>query len=204
MLILLLNVTMKLPFVSSRRNRERQDREENRPRTIQISVPSELMLDLLDRGAILQIQMGPVPLRPDLARPGPRPERPESRPETSHTKPNVTDENPRPNPAGRSGTDPPRPKRPQSRCQAIRPVSPFTDWFSLSHNEVISVDSKEDDYVPRSPEYIPDSPGPVETEDQNPNNNESGLSRRTGFSLTMRRDPDLLWAEETCRGFPPF
>ena len=102
MSIMLLNVTMKLPFVSSRRNRERQDREENRHRTTQISVPSELVLDLLDRGAILQIQMGPVLLRPDLARPGPRPERPESRPETPHARPNVTDENPRPNPAGRT------------------------------------------------------------------------------------------------------
>ena len=79
MLIMLLNVTMKLPFVSSRRNREGHNKEENRPRTIQISVPSELVLDLLDKGAILQIQMGPVPLRPDLARPGPRPERPEPR-----------------------------------------------------------------------------------------------------------------------------
>ena len=49
MLIILLNLTMKLPFVSSRRNRERQDREENRPRTIQISVPSDLVLDLLNR-----------------------------------------------------------------------------------------------------------------------------------------------------------
>ena len=98
----------------------------------------------------------------------------------------MTDENPKPNPAGRSETDPPRPERPQSRHQAIRPVSPFTDWSSLSNNEVNSVDSKEDDYVPRSPEYIPDSPGPVETEDQNPNNNESGPSRRTGFSTEER------------------
>ena len=39
---MLLNVTMKFPFISSRRNRERQDRE-NRPRTVQISVPSELV-----------------------------------------------------------------------------------------------------------------------------------------------------------------
>ena len=51
MLIMLLNVTMKLPFVSSTRNREGQDREENRPRTVQISVPSELVMDLLAKGA---------------------------------------------------------------------------------------------------------------------------------------------------------
>ena len=47
----------------------------------------------------------------------------------------------------------------------------------------------EDDYVSRSPEYIPNSPGPEDqTEDQNPghnnnnnnnNNSESGPSRRT-------------------------
>ena len=72
MLIILLNVTMKLPFVSSRSNREGQDRKEKRPRTVEISVPSELVMDLLTKGAILQIQMGPVPLRPDLARPGPQ------------------------------------------------------------------------------------------------------------------------------------
>ena len=68
MLIMLLNVTMKFPFISPRRNRERQDRE-NRPRTVQISVPSELVMDLLTKGAILQVQIGPVPLRPNLTRP---------------------------------------------------------------------------------------------------------------------------------------
>ena len=163
------------------------------------------MLDLLNRGAILQIQMGPVPLRPDLARPGPRPERPESRPETSHARANVTDENPRPNPAGRSETDPPRPERPQSRCQAIRPVSPFTDSSSLSDNEMISVDSKEDDYVSRSPEYIPESLGPVETEDQNRNNNESGPSRRTGFSTDNEERPrSPLGRGNLLQRVPPF
>ena len=41
---------------------------------------------------------------------------------------------------------------------------------------------EEDNYVPRSPEYIPNSPGPeAETEDQNPgqNSSESSPSRRT-------------------------
>ena len=132
-----------------------------------------------------------MPLRPNLT----RPERPEStnpRPEaeTVNMRPNA-DEHPRPNPAGRSDIDPPRPERPQSRCQTNRPVSPFTDWSSLSDSEVIFVDSEEDDYVPKSPEYTPDSPGPVvEPEDQNPrpnNNSESGPSRRTVF-LTDNED----------------
>ena len=69
MLIILLNVTMKFPFISCRRNRERHGREENRPRTVQISLPSELVMDLFTKGAILQVQIGPVPLRPNLTRP---------------------------------------------------------------------------------------------------------------------------------------
>ena len=115
-------------FVSSRTRRSEQDNRRRDIQTnrtsnsIQISVPCELVMDLLSQGAILQLQMGPVPLRPDLARPGPRPERPDptnARPEAeaSNIRPNnVTDENPRPNPAGRSEIDPPRPERPRSRC----------------------------------------------------------------------------------------
>ena len=147
-------------------------------------------MDLLSQGAILQLQMGPVPLRPDLARPSPRPDRPDptnARPEAeaANTRPNVTDDNPMPNPAGRSEIDPPRPERPPSRhptVRPVRPVSPFTDWSSLSDNEVISVSSEdEDEYVPRSPEYIPNSPVPEDqTEDKNPINNDSGPSRTTG------------------------
>ena len=72
-------------------------------------------------------------------------------------------------------------------------MSPFTDWSSLSDNEVISVDSEEDDYVPKSPEYIPDSPGPVvESEDQTQDliiNCESGPSRRTVFSTDNEDRP---------------
>ena len=93
-------------------------------------------MDLQSQGAILLLQMGPVPLRPNL----PRPERPEStnpRPEarTVNIRPN-TDEHPRPNPSGQSDMDPPRPERPPSRhpavrtVRAVRPVrsvSPFTD-----------------------------------------------------------------------------
>ena len=181
-------------------------------------MPCELVMGLLSQGAILQLQMGPVPLRPDVARPGPRPERPEPtnpRPEaeTSNIRPNVTDESSRTNPSGRSENDVSRPERPMSRHPPNRPVSPFTDWTSLSDNaEVISVPSEDDDYVPRSPEYEPDSPGPiVETEDQNPepNDNESGLLGGLYFLLypgmLMKRDPDLLLAEEpSCRGFPLF
>ena len=68
-------------------------------------------------------------------------------------------------------------------------MSPFTDWTSLSDNaEVIYIPSEGDDYVPRTPEYETDSPGPVvETEDQNPgpNDHESGPSR-TIFSNVSR------------------
>ena len=188
-------VTMKLPFVSSREGQDGENQNQNRSRTIQISVPCELVMDLLSQGAILQLQMGPVPLRPNLTRPE-RPEANNPRPdprETVNIRPN-TDEHCRPNPSGGSDIDPPRPERPPSRCPAartvrtvrpIRPVSPFTDWSSLSENDVISVSSDdEDNYVPRSPEYIPNSPGPEDqTEDQNPghnvNNSESGPSRRT-------------------------
>ena len=124
-------------------------------------------MDLLSQGAILQLQMGPVPLRPDLARPGPRPERPDptnvrSEAEVSNIRPNnVTDENPRPKPTERSEIYPPRPERPRSRCpptrSVSRPVTPFTDWSSLTDNEVISIPSEDDDdYVPRSPVYEPD------------------------------------------------
>ena len=118
---------MKLLFVSSRRNRgTEEDREENRPRTVQISVPSELVMDLLAKGAILQVQIGHVPLRPDLARPGPRPERPENdnpRPEaeTSTIMPNVANESSRPNPSGsgKSESEVTRPERPMSRCPLL-------------------------------------------------------------------------------------
>ena len=206
---MLLNVTIKFSFISSRRNRERQDRKENRPRTVQISVPSELVMDLLAKGATLQVQIGPVPLRPNLTRPeGPELTNPRPEADTVNIRPNA-DEHPRPNPAGRSDIDPPRPERPQSRHQTNRPVSPFTDWSSLSDNEVISVDSEEDDYVPRSPEYTPDSPGPVvEPEDKTQDliiTVNLVLLENLSFQLTMRIDPDPLWAEGTSyRGFPPF
>ena len=69
------------------------------------------------------------------------------------------------------------------------PVDSFTDWSSLSdnNNEVISIPSsdEDDDYVPRSPLYEPNSPEPVsrpDIVDQNPrqNDGESSPTRRTG------------------------
>ena len=143
-------------------------------------MPSELVMDLLSKGAILQLQMGPVPLRPNLARPASSPERPEP----ARMRPNAPEDDPRPtNPAGRPEIVPPRPERPVSRCPPTRlvarpPVDPFTDWSSLSdsnntQDEVISTHSSDDDddYVPKSPMYEPDSARPVsrpEPTDQNP------------------------------------
>ena len=203
-------VTMKIIFVSSRTRRtgqkirtEEQDNRENRiSNSVQISVPCELVMGLLSQGAILQMQIGPVPLRPDLVRPSSRPESTNTRPDAANTRPNAANENtrpeaaqlnPRPNPE-RSETYLTRPERPVSRCPPARPVSLYTDWSSLSDNaEVITIHSEDDDYVPRSPEYEPDSPGLVqETEDWNPtpgegapNDHESGPSR-TVFSTISR------------------
>ena len=109
-------------------------------------------------------------------------------------RPNAPGEDPRPNPAGRTNIDPPRPERPVSRCPPTRPVSrppvdPFTNWSSLSdnNNEVTSIPSsdEDDDYVPRSPLYEPNSPEPVsrpDIVDLNPrqNDGESSPTRRTG------------------------
>ena len=102
---------MNVIFFSSRNRGTEQGREqENRPRTIQISVPSKLVMDLLAHRAILEVQIGPVPLRPDLARPVTRPHatNDSTRPETQS--------NYRPNPSGRSETGLTRPERPVSRC----------------------------------------------------------------------------------------
>ena len=83
----------------------------------------------------------------------------------------MADESSRPNPSvsGRPETDVTRPERPMSRCPPIRSVSPFTDWPFLSDNEdnVISVhsDGSEANYVPRSPAYKPESPGPMQVRD---------------------------------------
>ena len=148
-------------------------------------------MGLLDQGAILQLKIGPVPLRPDLARPGPWPDSTNTRPEVAHTnarpddvntrpnaankntRPETAQSNPRPNP-GRAEADLTRPERPVSRHPPARPISPYTDWSSLSdHTQVITVhsDDSDDNYIPRSPAYEPDSAGPnpvQETEDLDP------------------------------------
>ena len=199
---------MKLSFISSRRRQGQEEREEVMPSTVQISVPSELVMSLLARGAILQIQIGPVPIRPVL-RPASSPERPEPAP----MRPNAPGDDPRPNPAGRTNIDPPRPERPVSRCPPTRPVSrppvdPFTDWSSLSdnNNEVISIQSsdEDDDYVPRSPLYEPNSPEPVsrpDTADQILDKMMVNLVPQgelvKSITMTMKKDLDPLWAEGT-------
>ena len=195
---------MKIIFVSSRTRRteqqirtgEQENRENRISNSVQISVPCEMVMGLLSQGAILQMLFGPVPLRPDLVRPAPRPESTNTRPDAANTRPNAANKNtrpeaaqltPRPNPR-RSDTDLTRPERPVKRQPPARHVSPYTDWSYLSDNaEVITVpsDDSDDNYVPRSPEYEPDSPGPVqETEDWNPtpgegaqDDQESGPSR---------------------------
>ena len=147
---------MNVIFFSSRNRGTRQEREqENRPRTVHISVPSELVMDLLAQGAILQVQIGPVPLRPDVVHTRPHATNDSSRPETQL--------NPRPNP-GRPETGLTRPERPVNRCPPARPVSPYTDWSSFSDNEIISVHSDDSDanYVLRSPVYESDAPGPLQ------------------------------------------
>ena len=179
---------MNVIFVSSRNRGTEQDREQEN-RTVQISVPCELVMGLLAQGAILQMQIGPVPLRPDLARPAPRPDaantrpdaantRPDAvntRPDASNTRPNAANANIRPDVAntnpkpisGRSEVDLTRPERPASRHPPVRPISPYTDWSSLSDQaeaeaDVISIHSDDSDnnYIPRSPAYEPNSPGP--------------------------------------------
>ena len=201
---------MKIIFVSFRTRRteqqtrtgEQDNRENIISNSVQNSVLCELVMGLLSQGAILQMQIGPMPLRPDLARPTPRPESTNTRPDAANTRPNAANENTRPEAAqltprqnpGRSETDLIRPERPVSRCPPARPISPYTDWSSLSDNaEVIAVhsDDSDDKDVPRSPEYEPDSSGPnpvQETEDWNPtpgegapDDQESGPSR-TVFS----------------------
>ena len=187
-------VTMKIIFVSSRTRRteqqirtgEQENRENKISNSVQISVPCELVMGLLSQGAILQMQIGPVPLGPDLVRPATRPESTNTRSDAANARPNAANENtrpeaaqvtPRPNP-GRSETDPTRPVRPVSRHPPARPVSPYTDLSSLSDNaEVITVPSNDsvDNYVPRSPEYEPDSPGQTQYRGQ-----------RTGFQHLVR------------------
>ena len=141
--------------------------------TLHISVPCELVMGLLAQGTILQMQISPVPLRPDLARPTPMPDSANTRPDTAdpNTRPDVANTSPRPD-SGRPQASLNRPEKPASRCPPTRLISPYTDWSSLSDQaDVISIhsDNSDNNYVPRSPAYEPDSPGPVEeSEDWDP------------------------------------
>ena len=101
---------------------------------------------------------------PDLVRPAPQPDsaRTTSRPDSGRS-PRIT-----------------RPARPASRYpnqDHVRPISPYTDWSSVAEAgaeaEFISIHSDDSDngYVPHSPVYEPDSPGPnsvEESEDWDP------------------------------------
>ena len=123
--------------------------------TMNITVPSDLILRQISEGVILQVQISPVPyIRHDSTRPFSRPD---------------------------SG----RPTRPASRPNPgrDRPISPFTGWSSivelptrldLEEEEVIAINSDNDsDYVPPETVYEPGSPrpdtrGPREEESEEP------------------------------------
>ena len=176
---------MNVIFVSSRGRGRQGQRQQNRIGvTVNITVPSDLVLRLHTHGAILQMQIGPVPLRPDLARPTSRPDsgrssRPDSGRQSRPTS--------RPD-SGRSS----RPNRTTSRqpnLSSERPISPFMDWSSLGEMptrldleeaEVISIDSESgNDYVPPEPMYKPGSPRPEPVEEA-PENPRPGPSREEG------------------------
>ena len=168
---------MYVIFVSSRgRGRQGGERQQVRPGdTINITVPCDLIMGLLFQGAILQMQMGPVPLRPELARPTSRPDDSgrSSRPDSARSLHSTS----RPD-SGRSPR-PTRPARPASRCPNMdneRPISSFTDWSSLGEmprrldvdeTEIMSINEIESDNgnVPHSPLYKPGSPRPEPIED---------------------------------------
>ena len=129
---------MNVIFVSSRGRLGQQNRTGGD--TVNISVPCDLVIGPLSQGAILQMQIGPVPLRPDLAWPAPRPDsvRTTSRPDSGRTQTRIT-----------------RPARPASRHpnQDVRPIYPYTDWSSSADEaeaEVISIhsDNSNNNYVP--------------------------------------------------------
>ena len=92
--MLIMYVTMKLPFVSSR---EGQDWRKPEPEQIQNNTDISAMQVSYGPpvpGAILQLQMDPVPLRPNLTRPKERPEVTNPRPEaeTVNIRPNADEQ----------------------------------------------------------------------------------------------------------------
>ena len=129
--------------------------------TVNITVPCDLVMGVLSQGAILQMQIGPVPLRPKLARPTSRSDGSgrSSRPDSVRSA--------RTNSRPDSGRFPrkTRPARPPSRCPNIeneRPPSHFTDWSSMEEMptkldleveeaEIIFITSNsysDNDYIP--------------------------------------------------------
>ena len=206
---------MYVIFVSSRgRGIQGGDRQQVRPGdTINITVPCDLVMGLLSQEAILQMQMGPVPLKPELARPTSKPDdsgrscRPDSaRPLYPTSRPD----------SGRSPR-PTRPARPAIRWPNMdnqRSISPFTDWSSLGEmptrldvdeTEIMSINEIDSDcdYVPRSPLYEPGSPMPEPIEDhpveeasegpQTEHSTDNEISARRELSrdidISARREP---------------
>ena len=194
---------MNVIFVSSRgRGRLGQgfySQQNKTGDTVNITVPCDLVLGLFSQGAILQRQIGPVQLRPELARPTSRPDSGRSsRPDSARS----ARTNSRPV-SGRS----PRMTRPASRCHNMDneiPISPFTHWSSLGEiptrldleveeAEVISINSNNDnDYVPCSPIYEPNTPvedHPVEEAPEGPQQEPSREDRAPNITTSARREP---------------
>ena len=208
---------MYVIFVSSRGSgRQGGDRQQVRPGdTINITVPCDLVMGLLSQGAILQMQIGPVPLRPELARPTSRPDDSgrSSRPDSARSLYSTS----RPD-SGRS-LRPSRPARPASRCPNMnneRPISPFTDWSPLGEmptrldvdeTEIISINEIESDsdYVPHSPLYEPGSPRPEPIEDhpadKAPEGSQTECSRDNEISARreLSRDNEISAKREPSR-----
>ena len=188
---------MNVIFVSSKgRGRQGHGQQNRIEDTVNITVLSDLVLRLLPQGAILQMQIGPVPLRPDLARPASRPDSGRSsRPDSARSS----------RPASRTDSGrSPRPARPASRHPNLdngRQISPYTDWSSLGEMptrldleeaEVISINSNSDnDYEPPVPMYGPGFPRPEPVEE--PEDPRSGPSREEGapniFTDSRDREP---------------
>ena len=110
---------MNVIFVSSRgRGRLEQgvNRQQNRTGdTVNIIVPSDLVLGLLSQEVILQMQIGPAPLRPHLARPTSRPDSGRScRPDSAKSS------RPASRPDSCRSPRPARPARPPSRHPNMR------------------------------------------------------------------------------------
>ena len=177
-------------FVSTRgRGRQRQGQQNRIEDTVNVTVPSDLVLRLHPQGAILQVQIGPVPLRQDYARPA---SRPSSRPDSGRSS--------RPSSRPDSGRLP-RPARPVSRWPNKDQFPPFTDWSSLGEMsrldleeeaEVISINSDSDnDYVPHSPMYEPGSPRPepVEEAPETPQPESSREDGNPNITNSTMREP---------------